>query len=54
MKKEENKASAYYPGPGTSASRPHNKNFPNCAKLKHDIMELKKKLGWYINPEGFN
>ena len=54
MKKAENKVSAYYPGPGTSASRPHNKKCPNCAKLKHDIMELKKNLGWYKNPQEFN
>ena len=46
MKKAENNASAYYPSPGTSTSRTHNKKCPNCAKLKHDIMELKKKLGW--------
>ena len=54
MKKAENNASAYYPSPGTSTSRTHNQKCPNCAKLIHDIMELKKKLGWYKNPQEFN
>ncbi|PWA53274.1 F-box domain-containing protein [Artemisia annua] len=49
--KAQNEASACSPGPGTSASRPQNAKCSNCLKLKQDIMELKKKLEWYKNPQ---
>ncbi|PWA72398.1 F-box domain-containing protein [Artemisia annua] len=51
MKKAQNEASAYSPGPGPSASRPQNAKCSNCIKLKQDIMELKKKLEWYKTPQ---
>lgn len=47
MKKAHNEASA----PRTSTSRPGNPKCPNCAKLKHDNDELKKKINWFKNPQ---